>query len=217
MKITRLSQTQNASNTPNVIQLSTTSCETIYSVGGVKVRLGMIVGGTPALSFYDHSYTVRFPKVEQWNSDKHWNKAEGKYDFQNANNIQGPTYDVLPEGIVTLQKFVEINTAKKDLAEKRYENLPIGESIFSKRVLDKEDRRYVQAKLEITRRCFSPVGMTYGDKNQIHLLPSWWKKADEVFGDIFKKHMYNTTWDELTEEEYQSIVKMLDIYLDYFQ
>lgn len=221
MKITRLVRLSqnNETDSPNVFQVSTSSCKTIYDVGGVKVELYIIVGGIPALSLDgNYGYTVRFPKVEKWDSYKHWDKESEHYDFQNSNNIQGPTYEVLPEGIVTLQKYVKTMTARKDMAKSRYENLPIQETIISKRVLDKEYRNYVQAKLDIHRVRFSPVVLTYGSRDQIHLLPSWWKKAHEIFTGAFNKHRSEgITWDVLSEEEYQSMVRMLDIYLDYFQ
>jgi len=205
-----------ANSTANIHRVSNTACQTIYDVDGVTVRLFVIVGGIPALALEDHSYTVRFPYLEKWDSEKHWDKVKGHFDFQDPNNLQGPTYNILPEGRLTLEKYVHAIGARRDLAQERWNNLPIQENIYSPKVLDKEQRTYVQAKLELNPRRVGGIGMIHGDKEQIRLLPAWWKNANDIFTNIWKNH-YAGSWDELTEEEYQNVVRFLNIYLDYFQ
>lgn len=90
----------------DIKQISTASCETVYDVeyGGetYRLRLWIIVGGTPALAFADYTGgTKRFPSLEKWAS---WDK--GRYPHQNPDDVQGPTFDVLPNGLADVKKFL---------------------------------------------------------------------------------------------------------------
>lgn len=93
----------------NIKQISITSCETIYEVGyegeTYRLRLWVIRGGGPALGFADYGIIKRFvptEKVQQkWTG---WDK--GHYPHQDPDNIQGPTFDVLPNGLADVQEFL---------------------------------------------------------------------------------------------------------------
>lgn len=87
------------------------TCETILHVHyqGEKfaLRLSMIAGGTPHLSFErDFGAGKRYPVVAMWASGQ-WDKAKGCYDFQDPNNIVGPALSVLPNGLQTVTEFID--------------------------------------------------------------------------------------------------------------
>jgi hypothetical protein len=95
----------------NIKQVRTSSCETIYDVkyqGEVyRLRLWVIVGGTPALGFDDYGVFKRF--VPSNNVRQKWlsrDPDKGRYPPQNPDNIQGPTFDVLPNGLADVEKFL---------------------------------------------------------------------------------------------------------------
>ena len=204
-------------------KLESTNCKTIYEVDGVKVELWIIVGGEPALAFNDdYSYTERFPKVDAWDSDKHWVKEKQCFDFQIPDAPgQGPTYDILPEGRLTLEKFVAKNLPRKNLTKARYDALPIKETIRSDRVKDKAEGSSCVALLGIHPYRLDPVMVTWGRRGEkrddkIVFFPEWWKKVYEFSHTVWHKYP-NLEWSDLTNEEYKTIVNLLNIFLDYYR
>lgn len=90
-------------------QLKTSSCKTLYKVihhgRPYKVRLWIIVGGTPALAFADNKGGTRRFEVSEVQAQK-WQGWDGCYPHQNPDNPQGPTVADLPNGRDDLEQFV---------------------------------------------------------------------------------------------------------------
>lgn len=93
----------------NIKQVRTSSCETIYDVEfqgeTYRLRLWVIGGGTPALGFADYGISKRFvPSEEMRQKWSGWER--GRYPHQDPNNIQGPTPNVLPNGLADIEGFL---------------------------------------------------------------------------------------------------------------
>ena len=208
----------------NIQQVATTTCTTIYDVDGEKVELSMIVGGEPMLRLQgDYFYSERYPKVEAWSSDKYWDKEKGLWNFQDPNNIQGPTYDVLPEGKTTIEKFVAKYVPRRNLTKARYDALPTKNNLTSERVngVPDDEGSSAVANLHIHPKGPDPVKIIWGRRDRwrnalITLFPEWWKRMYKLIGDAYSKFP-QLEWADFTEEEYNTIVKMLHIYLDYYE
>ena len=198
-----------------VKQVSTSSCETIYDVDGTRIRLSIITGGTPCLSFQDYSYSERYPvNRHQW-SNEHWIKEIGLYIHQDPECIQGPDFSVLPETEKTVEKYLAINLPKKQLTEARFNALPVSSTIYSKRVRDREEHTMVRAKLSIEKcrlSCITLSSNAYCGRveKKITLFDSWWVRAMAVINTIHDKYMSELgSWNLLTEDEYKAVVKIL--------
>ncbi len=211
-----------------VLQLSTKSCETIYQVGDNRVRLFIVTGGTPALSFDDHTFTERFPMWDmRWNVEQEeWGKREC-YPHQNpGSSIQGPTFDVLPEGRKTLEDFVGRNAPKLALRVERYANLPVppkmlhpdafsrhGKQIVSKRIRDADEGTFVNFEAQLCPYRFGLVTCSskyYAGRCEDKvekLAPSWWKKFNAFAAPICDAS--RDCYDKLTETEYQQLCDLL--------
>jgi len=210
-----------------VLQLSTKSCETIYQVGDNRVRLFIVTGGTPALSFDDHTFTERFPMWDmRWNvKQEEWGKREC-YPHQNPDSIQGPTFDVLPEGRKTLEDFVGRNAPKLALRVERYANLPVppkmlhpyafsrhGKQIVSKRIRDADEGTFVNFEAQLCPYRFGLVTCSskyYAGRCEDKvekLAPSWWKKFNAFAAPICDAS--RDCYDKLTETEYQQLCDLL--------
>lgn len=106
--------------------IATKTCESSYTVGEHKVRLWMISGGTPAIDFmggeFECGFVKRYPKVELWSND-HWQGC--KYDHQSLEKMQGPTFDILPNGKQDLIDFVTEFAPLREKRWERFDALPI--------------------------------------------------------------------------------------------
>lgn len=95
----------------DIIQVSTSVGHTIYKVGDHTLRLWIITGGQPALALQDNTCTQTYPiKDTRWTME-HWkirmcDGCYGCYDHQDPTNIQGPTFDVLPDGAKSIYDFL---------------------------------------------------------------------------------------------------------------
>ena len=198
-----------------VKQVSTTACQTIYEVDGIRVRFFIITGGTPCIEFEDYSYSQRFENyaVCKW-SNRHWIKELGCYLHQDPKHIQGPTFDVLPEGYKTVADWLAVCLPKKQLAEARFNGLPRRDTI-SKRIRDREYRTMVSAKLRIEKQHVGNITLIsnrYAGRvtEKIPLFGTWWIEADKLFTAIHERLRNEfATWDRLTEDEYKAVVKIL--------
>jgi hypothetical protein len=195
-----------------ITQLLTSACETLYDVDGKVLRLWIIVGGTPAVAFTNYSFTQRYPVVEKW-SQKNWSDKDIKYAHQDKSNIQGPTFDVLPNGEASLYEYLKETTPLKKLREQRRSELPYVCSIKSTRFHDKDNRCYFHCELRINDRGISPVTASsscYAGRceHEIQKYASqWWKDAVNLFNPIFDKGHSN--YEELSEEDFQTIKRFL--------
>jgi hypothetical protein len=202
-------------------QISTSACSTIYQIDGipdVQLRLFIITGGTPALEFTDYSFCERYPSLEKW-ANKHYCLSKDKvthcYIHQDPNNLQGPTVDDFPNGIQTVIDFIDKHLPLRALRIKRHSALPIN-VIKSKRVLDKQEHTYVSAAINMSMSHYiSPVvfnSAVYGGRceEKIVLFPEWWKKAQKLLNNLFDA---NKNWEDLTEEQYQSVYNLLNEYV----
>jgi hypothetical protein len=79
----------------NIKQVRTSSCETTYDVGR----------DSAALSFADYGCIKRFALSDEMRQK--WSGWDGlRYFHQNPDNIQGPTFDVLPNGLADIEGFL---------------------------------------------------------------------------------------------------------------
>jgi hypothetical protein len=192
------------------MQISTSTCETVYVIDGLTVRLWIIVGGTPALGIDYSPYVQRFPVVEKY---KVWNEATKSYPHQDQKNMVGPTpEDCLPEGWKTVENFVKEQFPLYQLAQTRVKNLPVTFPITSRRRHDKEEGTYVTAELSNAR--FSVPCITFSSKvyagrceEKVTLFPQWWQDAQKLFNEVRGKT--GKLWSEITECEYDEICELL--------
>ena len=206
-----------------ITQIKTSACETTYDVNGIKVKLWVIVGGTPCLDFADYSpFKIRFPMIEKYSSDN-WIDEENRYKHQNPNNMQGITYQELENGEQALYKFVgDSYLPKHELCKRRWDLLPIepvpggmgSKIIVSKRVRDKEERTYVRAELVFDNKfrigsvCVSSPNYHGQLRNNSKLFHHWWTEMD----DLLRSFKGKVFLSDLTYDEWFSIVKMIKRY-----
>lgn len=199
-------------------QVRTSACETIYDVDGTIIRLWIVTGGTPCISFEDFSYQHRYEgsiNLHQW-SNKHWSTEHcknGCYLHQNLSNPQGPEPDVLPHGEATIAEYLATYIPRKKLAKDRYEALPVSRTI-KKRKHDREERTYVTAELTISPNAIHPITFSSGHcrgrhDEKVQLFGSWWIRAQSIFNPIFDNSNGLPTWDVLSESEYKAVVEIL--------
>jgi hypothetical protein len=136
----------------NIEQVSTSPCETTYRVqykgATYDLRLWIIVGGTPALCFADYKGPAqRYPKVEKWSF---WDKGRKAYLHQDVHLIQGPTFDVLPDGIESVEKYLEYAMPEREFelrqAEREHQISPAGLPPRYKWEKRKSEVRTIQGK-----------------------------------------------------------------------
>jgi hypothetical protein len=146
----------------NITQVSTSSCLTTYKVDNHILFVSIVVGGEPLLSFMDYSFSERYPiKDKRWTVPHAlWAKNNCYLHQIDQNPIQGPTYDVLPEGIETIRKFLDKYLPLKKLRKERVEKIELlhvrnGFVINSRKFLDRENRTKVYFEIRIDR--FSPI------------------------------------------------------------
>lgn len=204
-------------NIVQLSQLSTSSCETIYEVDGVKLRLWIIVGGTPALSLIDYTFSQRYPI-----KDKRWIDYDNNlrcYPHQNCKHPQGPTFDVLPEGEETIKKFLSDKLPLQELRMKRWNALPIRDKVVSKRIHDIDNHTFVTFGTELGYYhlpCVTASSNAYCGRCEEEiqrLAPEWFKRFASYINPIHDKKMW-TGWEGLTEDEYNQIVTLLQEYVD---
>ena len=196
----------------NVKLIKTSSCESIYEVDGVKLRLWVITGGEPAMSFEDYSFTKRYPIIDKrWQAE--WN---GCYPHQiEQNPIQGPSFDILPKGIKSVKEYLEENIPLKELREKRFCSLPIQTPICSKGFRDKENHTIVKFKINIQKRYISPLtaeSNAYAGRCDDVIekyAPEVFKKYVAFVNPLFDNSGASCTLETLTENQFQKLVSIL--------
>jgi hypothetical protein len=201
-------------------QLSTRTCETVYDVDGVLIRLWIIAGGIPAIDFDSWGFTKRFPIVEKW-SDENYIGVENRYKHQERINLQGPTFEVLPNGEQDILDYIKENLPKRDLCLNRANELISilqgkntklyadgwGMKLESKGKRDKEEHTIARASWCIRPTYISPIGINsaiYGGfvEIKIELFSKWWKEAKDLINHLSWSNFY---WHDITEEKYQAI------------
>ena len=186
-------------------QGSTSSCTTTYEISGVKVLLWIIVGGTPALSFEDHSFIERFPKVESWSND-FWDIDEEKYEHQTKENVQGPTVDVLPDGADTLRDFIKRNLPLKQLRDERYSLLPLQGRISSRKRMLKPERHFVEYSLALLPNTFY---ISHIDDKCSSLFP-WGSELQNFLKPILLRTQGQDGYEVFTDEEFAAFLDLIE-------
>jgi len=207
-----MNDTNNTNRTATLI--STSACTSVYNVNGKAIRVWIIVGGTPAISFDLSPYVQRFPIIEKW--DK-WNKEINRYEHQiSQNKVIGPTPDeAFPNGWADFWAYYDKFLPKVQLDELRYNGLPI-KKIVSKGKRDKENHTIVRAEIDFHPYFIPPVTFSSGCywgrcDNVISFFSEWWKSMQALLNPIFDNNG-GTTWSDLSEEKYKEIVTMLEKY-----
>jgi len=196
----------------NVKLIKTSSCESTYEVDGVKLRLWVITGGEPAMSFEDYSFSKRYPII-----DKRWQaKWNGRYPHQIGQNpIQGPAFDILPKGIKSVKEYLEDNIPLKELREKRFFSLPIQKSICSKGFKDKENHTIVKFKINLQKHYISPLIAQSNaycgrcDDEIEKYAPEVFKKYAAFANPLFDNSGASCMLEALTENQFQTFVSIL--------
>jgi len=194
-----------------VHQVSTSACETVYDVNGILVKLWTITGGEPAIAFGDYSYMQRFPiKDIRW-INNNWIIEERRYKHQDPNNIQGPTVNVLPNGVNTLINFVEKYHPLKKLKVERMKALPFMGNIRSKPYKDKESitfhceaclDRYGVSQVQTISKHYKHI-----DPEKIAIAHPWWKKYSDFLLSISIKESIG--YEQFSESQFSSLVTFL--------
>jgi len=102
-----------------VEQIETNACSTIYQVGDHLLRLWVVNGGKSAVvSFFKGGdFYKDYPLVdERW---ANWVEETQTYRHQSTRNPQGPTYDILPDGIKSLYDYVAEMAPRMSLRKNR--------------------------------------------------------------------------------------------------
>ncbi len=201
-----------------ITTVSTRSCERIYDVDGTRLRLFIITGGTPALSFEDHYFTQRYPDVERWDNHKYWNN--GKYDHQKK-PIQGPAAtEVLPNGFDDLRTFVEVNLPKHTLRMKRVAALPFKHRKTSGRFHNTEYHYYFTLNVRILGHYISCVTMDsahcsgqVGDDTKY--ITDAWRHLHAVLAKCPTKPTKPDgsgwpSWEDLTEDQFDKVKQAME-------
>ena len=201
------------------------SCETFFNVNGEIIRLYIIIGGTPAIAFEDHSFSHKYPITDtRWATSEFKdpfpvtaNCKKPRYTFQGMdtpdNEIQGPGVEVLPEGEATVAQFLEHYVSLRNLRRDRYELLPFKGLLRSKRFHDKQESYYYYLTLEINESLLSSISKvsnhssgqaTYFEKGQ-----EWWAEYASVLRDITVAAGRFPRYEELTDEQFEVYSEVL--------
>lgn len=200
---------------------SLSPCERVFKVGDYTLRLFIICNGAPALSFENYALRESYPVTTLY-SNENWDKKLGKYVHQDS-LADGPGFDVLPDGLNTVKKYLEINIPRYELRQKRYKEVEglltragvlhrdgSFDSVVSHKKMDKSTRTMFQCHYSISygyilrvicRTAYSASGL----KNFEREASQWWKDLDKLTQDFKPSH---DTWEDLTENQYQALLDM---------
>jgi hypothetical protein len=196
---------------PVITQVKTDACTTVYKVNRQKVKLWMVCDGAPALGLLHNDglteYHKRYPLVPKW-SDTHWIKNEHRYEHQDINNIQGPTYDVLPNGAQDLIDFVQENTPKLQSRQARYQQLPAYGIVLGPKKLDKNTRSYSRPEIYLAQQ-----GLIINVPKQ-NLYHPWWDKIFDFCNrhnptDTINPRYSDIAYEDLSESEFQELIQLI--------
>ena len=206
-------------------KISGSSCETLFNVNGEIIRLYIIIGGTPALAFEDHSFSQVYPvKDTRWRTSEFVsvpnptnNHKKPRYVFQGLDTpddeIQGPEMDVLPEGEATVIQFLEHYVPLRNLRRNRYESLPCKGNLRSKRFHNKEEKYYYYLTLEISQSLLSSITMTsgysFGQITYFEEGQEWWAEYASVLRDITVAVGRFPRYEELTNAQFETYHQVL--------
>lgn len=207
------------------VQISTSSCNTTYQIGKHRVLLWAIVSGEPALDFTCYGYSERYPiKDTRWMGNDYskpgipetgnWDSKNSCFIHQDPKNPQGPTFDILPNGVDTIYEFLDKNVPIKELREFRTESFPTVVVESKKRLHHKAEHYYFRLKIDVSnsrvnRVRYEGIG-DYGgcgylaDIIDMPCIPQQWKDYDsliESFGEVYRL-------ETLTEDQFQKMLTM---------
>lgn len=195
----------------DITQISTTACQTTYKVGDHTLHLWIITGGQPAISFDDYSFSQRYPIIDKrWMADSPW---KGHYPHQDPTHIQGPTFDVLPEGQKSIEKYLNEHLPLKKLRMERFAALPISGELKSKKKLDKPEHTKVQFCADLRLHRFGPVSAssrvysTHKQSKFDQYANHWWKKYAAFINPIFNTGIWH--YEQLSTIQFNDLVQIL--------
>ena len=192
----------------------------------MSLRLWIITGGTPALAFSDWSFTERYKSLKKWDN-KHYNNS--KYDHQEERYPQGPTFEVLPNGLKDVQKFLDKYLDKRNLRTKRFKALPIQDlhrgqwgsmldkQLKSKRFHDKVNRCYCHCTIDFRPNHISNVNVESSsycgqDDELKHLFPKGWSELSATMMEcsLTRKNFTFKNWEDLTEKQFETVCQAIN-------
>ena len=200
---------------PSPGQVKTKSCETSYSAGGEVLKLWVIGGGGAAeLAFDDYSFMERYPVSDpRWQEE--WDREREAYPHQDTSRMQGPTYDILPEGKWTVMKFLNKYLPLKRLRDERKAALPARGTIHSRTRVDREG--HARFRFEADPYRLGPVtvngGNVYGGRmDKMVMDPKWdpwWTSYAKFINPIFDANTSHGL-EALTDDQFRQMVTMLN-------
>lgn len=216
------------------IQVSTSACQTVYRVGKHLIELGIITGGTPVLDFTCFGYSKRYPIIDiRWMDcdfskdgipkTDNWLDSQGCFKHQDPKNIQGPTFDVLPNGVQSLYEYLDELLPCKALRESRLARFASIE-LKSKGHRDKEEHTIFRLRADVRYGripCVTVTSASYWgrceDKIALPCVSKTWQDLAAFINPIFdgKIHVaqFNNghspfTLDNLTEDQFQTLLAL---------
>ena len=158
----------------------------------------IITGGTPALSFSDHSFSQRYEdcKIPNYTQENYRN-----------HNI---TLDTIG-GEATIKHYLDENLSKFDIRTERFGKLPT-DYLKSPRFKDEVEHVYFHAQLELRSHYIAPVTVTsasYGgilDNKISEYANDYWRELMAFFNPLFTAQK---NWETLTVSEFETAVALL--------
>lgn len=183
-----------------------------------KVRLWLIVGGTPALAFEHHDFTERYPTLPEYADEKlnpwlsiHARNANGcQYLDGNRYQSQQPGYilgtEILPEGDETLYKWLRHARPLRDLRHSR--SFQFGEGLRSRRYHDTDNRVYMYCEWRNTGYYLSPVtahSTVYSGRCEDEIAKYAGLEWVNLMNTVNPLFDAQKNWEDLSDKEFEAV------------
>jgi len=194
-------------------------CNIVYDVDGVVIRLWAIVGGQLAIAFDDYSFIERYNQCDKFAHK--WDQNDGPTVNYLKRDNKHKNYKNAIEGIEIIKDFINRNNHKRILRKKRietllnrYKNKIKLNKLQSRRYHDLNNKTYFRCEFNVINWYCTPVtvcGTQYSGRCD-EIIDKWadqnWVALKNHINPLFDKEF--KMWEELTEDEFNIIVKLLD-------